>query len=202
MGWLVSFALGVVATIGLNKLIVNRSFYFPLKFEIDLVQIVSLIATIWLAYYVSVVLDKRSNGDLNVALLVSSKIENVILDIVNFQKDIDLNRSANISLVVSFVKTLSLHKKTIKSFLDKDERFKKLNRPVTFSQTFDDSIRQLSQLTTYTPPLSTNVATPQDITIVNNVCTYSDSRIDLIGLELQKIEELLITTQYDFFTTV
>jgi hypothetical protein len=194
---LLAFVFGGIFTIILSKVITNRNFYFPLKLEVDVVGIFSLIVTVWLAYFVSMVLDKRSNSDLNVALLVSAKIDNIVRDLKDYHKELNLTSKLPLTVAVSFSKTLALNEKTIRTFLEKDPDFVKAGRAIAFKTDFTNYIREIKNLTTYTSPNIT--ITPQDVVVNGSNYEYSESRIELIGLELQKLEELLIILQYDFF---
>ncbi len=199
IGFVLCLLIGIITTVVVTRSYSEWEKFFPVKFEIDLLQIVSLIVTVWLAYYVARVLDRRSNQDLNIALLISAKIETIFDALKGFHSELNINDSCTLSQANSFAKSLDMRKKTVQTLISRVDRLNIGTRIRDFDQEFVDILREISTLTTFTSP--TPGSAPQDITISDGQYKYSQSRISMINQQIQKLENLLITLQFEVFST-
>lgn len=194
-GFLISAIVGCLVTITVNKLLTNRSFYFPLKFEIDPFQVISLGVTVWLAYFLKEVLDKKSETRNHLTSLASNRIERVVGELQDFQRSID-DLTLQGTRATSISKKLTAHRKIIEGFIEVDTRFDQ-SEVSSFKQDYNNHVRAVRDLLTNTPPgQSTGIV---DITFSNGLYTYSESRVDLVRQAIVKLESLLVSWQRNLY---
>ncbi len=179
---IVSFLLGFI---------ISKSSNIPkyyIKKEIDPVAVLSIIVTISLGYYLSVIIDGGKEIKKRDIEITINRLERIVNNCETFTLRIQSNNIA-ITEAVSFVKHnyMAIGKVLINY---------SARRNLSISEHEKNCLkwlRDLKELMTYTPVTALSF-TP--ISVTNGIATYSNTRIALINQKLDDIVDELIALEF------
>lgn len=170
----------------LGQYIENIAF-FTYSHEISLIDVISLIVTVFMAWYVSRILEKSIQDKRTEKDLILSKIDEVDQAINSL---ILLNSSESTVSYVKVVHILTKSRKwSVRFWNIIDQKYKGLSNKEKDNYTsMLNKMREANILCTYTPPTSVD----ENILIVDGEITYSNARKYEIDIKLESIRDDLI----------
>jgi len=173
--------------------------HIEVKLEINLFEVVTIGVTIWLAFFIKMVLDKGSEKNLNISHLIAGRIKSVNDDINETKSLIRAENKIGTLLANSLQKRLNNKASDIERILRKESNRFNDSFVTSFIADFQKHTSEIKDLMTNTPN-STTIQVNSDIQILNKQYEYSDSRSALIIQDLFKIESLLSYLEYSIYT--
>lgn len=170
----------------LGQYIENIAF-FTYSYEISLIDVISLIVTAFMAWYVSRILEKNIQDKRTEKDLILSKIDEVDQAINSL---ILLNSSESTVSYVKVVHILTKSRKwSVRFWNIIDQKYKGLSNKEKDNYTsMLNKMREANVLCTYTPPTGVD----ENILIVGGEITYSNARKYEIDIKLESIRDDLI----------
>lgn len=170
----------------LGQYIENIAF-FTYSYEISLIDVISLIVTAFMAWYVSRILEKNIQDKRTEKDLILSKIDEVDQAINSL---ILLNSSESTVSYVKVVHILTKSRKwSVRFWNIIDQKYKGLSNKEKDNYTsMLNKMREVNVLCTYTPPTGVD----ENILIVDGEITYSNARKYEIDIKLESIRDDLI----------
>jgi hypothetical protein len=175
----------------------NWSGNFEIKGEIDVVALLSLMATLAIGLYVRQILDKNAERSVNVGLITSKWINDAISEIEKYSRDIRWSRKLLASKADRFSKNIIRFSILIDKFLkEMPEDFKYENN---FRDNFDQNVNEIQELLTFYPKPSDDQTYP--VKYIENVYWYDEGYADDLLIGFQKLTEILLEIQLDLAKT-
>ena len=161
--------------------------FFTYSHEISLIDVISLIVTVFMAWYVSRILEKSIQDKRTEKDLILSKIDEVDQAINSL---ILLNSSESTVSYVKVVHILTKSRKwSVRFWNIIDQKYKGLSNKEKDNYTsMLNKMREANILCTYTPPTGVD----ENILIVDGEITYSNARKYEIDIKLESIRDDLI----------
>jgi hypothetical protein len=189
--------IGIYGSIFISGLIFQRLIdfsYFEISKEIDLVNVFSLLVTIWLAIIVATVIDKQRSNLRNEKDLIIKKVE-TIFEVVEIIQTNTNKGSFVYSDAASLIKRLNTSLQTIYKVLDKTKLKIKNETKLKFKST----IGELRDLLTNTPKSGEFklVGEKPPLVVKDGILEMNNSRISIIESKCEQLKNQLLELEIE-----
>jgi len=168
--------------------------YFKFSNEIDLVNIFSLLVTIWLAIFVATVIDKQKSNLRNEKDLIIKKVESIfaVVELIHAKT---IRGSFTYVDAASLTKRLNTSLQTIYKVLEKTNLTIQEETKLNFKST----ISELRDLLTNTPKLDEFklVSEKPPIVVKDGILHISNSRVSVIESKCEQLKNQLLELEIE-----